>query len=197
MSTVQSYEDWELLSKISQGDELAFGELFYKYGALIHPVVLKIVKDKAVAEDVIADLFLKLWLHRAKLAEVNNIRGYLNRLAINISINCLRRDKLQDTVLHKIYLDVPAGNNEVELQVSANELRGVINRAVQALPEQRRKVYELSRHEGLDRSAIAARLGISENTVKNQLRLALRFIQEFLAREYGLSLTLLLILKKM
>lgn len=61
-----SYDEEQLIIKISEGDEEAFARLFYHYGAIIHPVILKIVKDEAAAEDVVAEIFLKLWINRKK-----------------------------------------------------------------------------------------------------------------------------------
>lgn len=196
MSTAQSYEESELISSIAGGNEEAFAVFFYRYGALLHPVILRVVKNKSVAEDVISDVFLKIWINRAKLPEVDNIRAYLNRMAINVSINYLRKDRLQEAVLKKIFTDLPTSDNEAESRITANELKQVIDQAVQILPVQQKKVFELSRKDGLDRKAIAELLGLSENTVKNHLRLALHHVQEFIHQRYGLQICLILLLRK-
>lgn len=186
----------EVVLRIAQGDEQAFAELFYHFGAIVHPIVLKLVKDPVLAEDVVAEVFMKLWLIRHKLPEIDNLAGYIYRLTTNSSINQLRRNKNEDKVLQQLYLDVPGGQNTVEHNFSAKELRANIRRIVLRLPPQRRRIYELSREQGLSRQEIAAIMEISEFTVRNQLHSALQQIQAALLKEYGFSIMLLFFLKK-
>jgi len=180
-----SYDEEKLVIEISEGDEEAFTRLFYHYGAIIHPIVLKIVKDEAAAEDVVAEVFLKLWINRKGLTAVTNLSGYIYRMATNFSINHLKRNKTEAHVLQDMYLDVPSHEATAEEQFTVQELRKSIHKAVDGLPEQRRRIYELSREKGLSRKEIADLLQISENTVKNQLRIALRHIQESILKDQG------------
>lgn len=183
-----------MVQRISEGDEQAFAGLFYHFGAIIHPIVLKMVKDPVLAEDVVAEVFMKLWLIRTKLPVVDNLAGYIYRLATNTSINQLRRNKNEDKVMARLYLDMPGENNAVEHSYSAKELRASIQRAVNQLSPQRRRIYELSREQGLSRQEIAALMQISEFTVRNQLHNALQQIQASLLKEYGFSIMLLFFL---
>ncbi|MEZ2444784.1 RNA polymerase sigma factor [Chitinophaga sp. RCC_12] len=180
-----SYDEEKLVIQISEGDEEAFTRLFYHYGAIIHPIVLKIVKEEAAAEDVVAEVFLKLWINRKGLTAVSNLSGYIYRMATNFSINHLKRNKTEAHVLQDMYLDVPGHDATADEQLTVQELRKSIHKAVDGLPGQRRRIYELSREKGLSRKEIADLLQISENTVKNQLRIALRHIQESILKDQG------------
>ena len=180
-----SYDEEKLVAKISEGDEEAFTRLFYHYGAIIHPVILKIVKDEAAAEDVVAEVFLKLWINRGGLPAVTNLAGYIYRMATNFSINHLKRYKAAAHLLQDTHLDVPSQEASAEEQFTVQELKKSIYKAVAGLPDQRRRIYELSREKGLSRKEIADLLQISENTVKNQLRIALRHIQESILKDHG------------
>lgn len=181
-----SYDEEKLIIKISEGDEESFTFLFYHYGAIIHPVVLKIVKEEAAAEDVVAEVFLKLWINRKELTAVTNLAGYIYRMATNFSINHLKRNRTAAHILQEIHLDLPSQEATAEEQFTVQELKKSIHKAVAGLPDQRRRVYELSREKGLSRKEIADLLQISENTVKNQLRIALRHIQESIQKDHGI-----------
>jgi len=181
-----SYDDIQFIINISEGDEEAFSRFFYHYGAIIHPVIFKIVKDEAAAEDVVAEVFLKLWLNRKSLPAVANLPGYIYRTATNFAINHLKHNKTDVQALQDAYFDLPGNEATPEEQFTVQELKKSIHKAVSALPEQRRRIYELSRENGLSRQEIAAELRISENTVKNQLRIALRHIQEFILKDRGI-----------
>lgn len=193
MSTLEVFDDFKIAALIAKGDEEAFTSLFYHYGAIINPVVLRIVKSAAITEDVIAEVFLKLWLNRARLPEISNLSGYIYRAATNIAFNELRKEKNGDHAIQQLYLHSPDDTINQEDAVAVKDLRELINKAVGALPNQRRKIYQLSREEGLSRAEIAAYLNISENTVKDQLRIALRFIQETVQKDFGVYIALILL----
>ncbi len=193
MSTLEVFDDFKIAALIAKGDEDAFSSLFYHYGAIINPVILKIVKSAAVTEDVIAEVFLKLWLNRARLPEISNLSGYIYRAATNIAFNELRKEKNGDHAIRQLYLYSPDDTINQEDAVAVKDLRELINKAVGALPNQRRKIYQLSREEGLSRAEIAAYLNISENTVKDQLRIALRFFQETVQKDFGVYIALILL----
>lgn len=190
-----SYDEEQLVIHISEGDEEAFTRLFYHYGAIIHPVILKIVKDDAAAEDVVAEIFLKLWINRKALPAIANFSGYIYRMATNFAINHLKRNKTEAHILQDAYLDVPGDEASAEEQFTVQELKESIHKAVASLPEQRRRIYELSREKGLSRKEIADLLQISENTVKNQLRIALRHIQESIQKDRGILIAIVFFTK--
>ncbi len=193
LSTPETFDNAKISESIAMGDEEAFAELFYHYGPIINPVILKIVKNESVAEDVIAEVFLRLWLNRSRLPDIANLPGYIYRIATNIAFNELRSVKNGDKALKQIYLAV---TNEIPTQedtLIVRDLKMIVNKAIDALPAKRRKIYQLSREEGLSRTEIAEQLHISENTVKDQLRIALRFIQEAVIKDYGVYITLVIL----
>lgn len=190
----QLHGERDLLSRIASGDEEAFSQFFYHYGAIINAVIIKIVKDENATEDIVSEVFLKLWIMRASLPGLENPSGWLYRMATNLSINHLRRNKQEAVVLKKIYMDLPSIENDVDDGFSLKELKLAIKSAVATLSPLRKRIYELSREQGLNRQEIAALLQISENTVKNQLRLSLQHIQRYILTKYGILLCTLFFL---
>lgn len=168
-----------LLVRISGGDEAAFLELFHFYARLIRPVVFKITQNEAMVPDLVQDVFLRIWLHREKLPEIDNLRSWIFRIVYHQSFNYLRqqavRRKAQDR-LERSLMDA-APDNPVEDNTLFEETRRQISLAIDHLPPQARRVYLLSREQGLKINEIAATLSISPKTVKNTLTRALAGIK--------------------
>lgn len=175
-------EDKELFSQIAAGDEQAFTQLFYRYLPRLQPFVAEIVKTPTLTEEMIQDTFLRIWLHRDQLPGIDNPRAWIYKIAAHRCFNHLsrltRERKVLNALAHTAAEDDPATHRELNLR----ELRTAVEDAVQQLPERRRLIYTLSRTEGLTIPEIAARLGLSTNTVKNTLVHALSFIREQLER---------------
>jgi RNA polymerase sigma-70 factor (family 1) len=175
-------EDKELFSQIAMGDEQAFAQLFYRYLPRLQSFVRDIVKTQGLTEEMIQDTFLRIWLHRDQLPEIDNPRAWIYKIAAHHCFNHLSRQarerKIFKELAHAAAADDPTSNRELNLR----ELRTVVADAVQRLPERRRLIYTMSRNEGLSIPEIAERLGLSTNTVKNTLVHSLRFIRERLER---------------
>lgn len=185
----------ELFSRIATGDQAAFAEVFHYYNARLYPVVLRLVKTHGEAEEILQEVFLKLWLHREKLPEIDNPGAWLNSIASNLALSHLRHLAVRRK--HHPLMAEAADDSEVVVEeaLRAREVGRWIHEAVELLPKSRREVFLLSRNQGLSRREIAEKLGISESTVKNQLNAALHFVHDYLLKNKGMSLpTLLLIL---
>lgn len=138
-----------------------------------------ILKDQDVAEDVVQQLFIKLWEKRETISEIENIRSYLFRSTFNMSLN--EKKKMQrmpksdeDIVLNN---SLHASEDASDLIVS-NELQEKIDSAMLVLPEKCREVFHLSRNEQLSYKEIAQEMNISTKTVENQVGKALRIMRE-------------------
>ncbi len=172
-----------LFHQLAEGDHTAFTELFYYYNARLYPFVLKKVKQPAIAEELVQDIFLKLWTNREGMAGMDNPEGYLYRMAANRVLDYFKK------MAREAKLTVQAGEVKSENTIlSAIDLRQVeqaVADAVRRLPGQRQRIYQL-REQGLSYAEIAEMLGLSANTVKNQLVEASRFIRHYL-RQRGIS----------
>jgi len=186
-----------LFEKIAKGDEGAFREIFEQYGPVIHPFVLGIVKNEAVAREIVQEVFLRLWLKKEGLSEIGNPGSWIYRIASNLSLTHFRRQRLETRVLQSIQDRYEPESDPVGHLFSLKELQEQIGKAAALLPSQRQKIFKMSRDLGLSRQEIAEQLNISENTVKNQLRLSLKFIQEFIEKTNGCYIPFLLLLPVM
>lgn len=139
------------------------------------------------------EVFLKLWLQRSGLTEIENPAAWLVRLSSNMSLSHLQRQAIHSKAVSKLSSQSPQTSISIEAEIDLKKIQAHIADAVNSLPEKRQQVYKLSREGGLNRKQIADRLGLSESTVKNQLSTALKHIQEHLEKNYGIYLPLFLL----
>lgn len=168
--------------RLSEGDESAFREFFHLYSHHIYNVAFIMTKSAGLAEDMVQEVFLKIWLSRASLAGVENLKAYLYTSARHHILNELRKKShhLQFTDALLEYFSESADNPEQALL--RKESRGFLHQAIAHLPDRQRLIYRLSKEKGLKQEEIAARLNISQHTVRNHLAQALVNIRHFLER---------------
>jgi len=175
----------EILLAVSQGNELAFRQLFHSYHGKLYSYILKITASKETAEDTVNDVFLKLWVNKEKLVEIEHLNAYLYRMAHNHAYNGLRRLAKQiliTTELEKTSGHEYSGPDDTLVQ---KEVRELIHEAVGKLTPQQKEVYKMSREEGLKQEDIARRLNISIFTVKKHLTDALNYLRKEITDSYG------------
>ncbi len=188
------HTDKERFNRIAEGDEVAFTQVFHDYNARIYPAVLRMVKSTGEAEEIIQEVFLRLWLHRDKLPEISNPGGWLMTIASNLALTNLRHKAVELRSQPRLREQTNASELVVEEALQAREVGRWIHEAVELLPPSRREVFLLSRNQGYSRKEIAEKLGISESTVKNQLNAALHFVNDYLLKNKGLSLPAFLLI---
>ncbi|GGH16320.1 RNA polymerase sigma-70 factor [Pedobacter zeae] len=166
-----------LIDKIVEGDEQAFSVLFFKYLSVLQLFAAKFTKSDDAAEEIIQDAFLRVWLNRDKLAEVDNVKAYLYKYVSNECLSYLRKKLKEDRVVDAFTARQQDSHNNTIETINLNEVTKIIAIAVEKLPDQRRNIYQLSRRDGKTIPEIAELLNISPNTVKNALVIALKSIR--------------------
>lgn len=176
----------ELFNQLSLGDAEAFTTIFHYYSRRLYPWLLKKTKDAEAAEEIMQDSFLKIWVNRERLAGMENPEGYIYKIAANVTLDHFRKLEVE----HKVLNRYRTGNvNSVDASaqgiIDMRETQKVIDQAVYRLPQQRKLIYTMRQH-GMSYDEIAAQLGLSVNTVRNQLIAAGKFIRGYL-KENGIS----------
>lgn len=189
--TSSNDSDILLFSRVAGGDEGAFRALFSKYTPVIHPFVLSIVRQDAVAREIVQEVFLRIWLKRETLTAIEKPSSWIYRVASNLALNQLKRSQTEARILQEIVTDK---QQHVTAELDGRELKALIDKAIQTLPPQRRKVFSLIREEGLSRREAAEKLNLSENTIKSQLAEALKTIQSFIEQSTGSYIPVILLL---
>lgn len=180
MNNNQSYNEYLLFQRISRGDEEAFREVVYYYSPKLISFLFSITKTMHIAEEIMQEVFLRLWQNRENV-EVDNLGGWLYRVASNLAYSYLKREALNGRLLSSLKKKQKNQFSEVDQQMDYKECRELIHKALNQLPDQQHKVYQLSLQEGMSRKEVAELLNISPNTVRNHLTRALQFLRHFLS----------------
>lgn len=160
--------------KIKQKDSKAFESYYKQHYKAFFLMACKYLKDSLLAAETVNDVFIKIWEDSEKLTITTSLKAYIYKAIINRSINELNKQKTQARQLTNFNL---IANESYELQqMEENELRVKLYAAIDQLPDQCRKVFEMSRFEEMKQQEIADKLGISIKTVKNHITYALKEI---------------------
>lgn len=190
MTTTVDNNERLLLKQIAEGDEQAFAVLFYRYLPILQPFAVKFTKSAAAAEEIIQDTFLRVWLNREKLEDIQNVKAWLYKYASNECLNYLRKELKQAKAIDNLSIDHPVLSNTTVDAINLNDINYLIAQAVEKLPDQRKKIYQMSRSEGMNIAEIAASLQLSPNTIKNALVISLKTIRAHLGK-HGIALSVL------
>ena len=189
MSEMVSISERHLLAKVALGDEHAFSELFYAYHQQLGTHIYRITDSVELAEEVVQDVFLKIWLGRETLATIKNFRAYLYVISKNHALNCLRKlakERIQQMTIEEESLALTmADNNDPDSYYT------LLDEAINHLPPQQQKVYLLSRHNRLKYDEIASQMGLSRETVKKYLQASTLSITNFLHSNIDIPLIIL------
>ncbi len=129
-----------------------------------------ILPTREDASDVAQEVFIKLWLMRAALPDITSLRFYLYRMSLNQTINFMKKDRFRNS---SVLADIPY-DQMVEEVIDMKDKEAFIASVVERMPEQRRKVFVMSRFENRSNDEIASILNIKKKTVENHLNLALK-----------------------
>jgi len=179
-----------LIARMIEGDESAFTSIYRQYHSALYTYLLRICKIPSLAEDLVHDVFLKLWEARAQLDVKTSFASYLFRIARNTALTQLNRIALYDTLQEKVLEHLQFQGNGPEQMVNEKEYNRLFQEALGRLTPQRLHVFRLCSQEGKSYDEAAAILGISRNAVKKHMVLSMRAIHNYIYRQ-GLVITLL------
>ena len=169
-----------MLSKMADGDQLAFRQFFDIYKEKLFTFVYGLTHSKVDAEEVLQDVFLKLWESRSRLKEIDNPQAYIFRMTRNRTLDLLSRIGRDQKLIKQLWANIRMSEEFTEQILQARESQKLIREAMTELSDRQRKIVELSREEGLSHDEIAGKLGLSKQTVKNHLSEALKKIRLYL-----------------
>ena len=176
----QSQEIKLLLWRIScQSDEKAFKQFMNLYSGRLYRFAFSFLKNKQVAEEVVADVFFRIWLKRTNLSNIENIKAYLFKAIYNTALNYLDEASRRKAVsLDEMEVDLDMDRICPETKLINKELKGKIDQAVESLPPRCKLIYKLAKVEQMKYKEIAGLLEISVKTIDNQLAIAIKKIGE-------------------
>ncbi|WEK19023.1 MAG: RNA polymerase sigma-70 factor [Candidatus Pedobacter colombiensis] len=165
----------DLLSLIAGGDKDAFTNFYLDNFRKLILVSDKYVQSIPVAEELVQDIFLRIWEDQEALLEIKSVKAYLYRSVVNSSINYINRQRSIEK--HHLQISGNISSEDIDLQDTHNELIVLLYDEIARLPEKCQRVFKMSRLEGMKYRDIANQLGISEKTVENHMGNALKTLR--------------------
>ncbi|HUM65025.1 MAG TPA: RNA polymerase sigma-70 factor [Chitinophagaceae bacterium] len=193
MNNSNSYNESCLLKKVKNGDEFAFRVIYDTYHKNIFFLGKKFLRSQSAAEDLVQEVFVKIWSNRHKLTEIKDFRKYLNTITINQIYNLLKRQAFSENYISGEHLSMVQVSSSGIGVIDNHELQHLLQQATKQLPPQQKKAFELSRYHGLKHEQIAEHMEISRETVKKHCMEAARNIKSWLKRR-GIDACFLLFL---
>ena len=167
---------------MQSGDEEAFTLLYRHYSPQLYMNILRMVHDPMMAEEMVQDLFTRIWQKRTASAINENFSGYLYRVALNIVHDFFRKMKRDHQLFERFKNSIEESYKHIEEGVSNREASETLIRAIEQLSPQQKKAYQLVREEGFTYKRAAEIMNISPLTVKEYLSTTTKAIRRYLLR---------------
>jgi len=177
MKIINEFQEKELTGALKAGEETAFRAIFDLYFRKLYNFSFRFLKSREQAEEIVHDALLNLWLNREKLNPDLSVLPYLYTITRRLSLNALRDVATSQKAIDQLWTKMEMLSNETEEAVLLSDLKQFTEQSLVNLPHQQQLVFRMSRYEGLNYDEIAAKLGISRNTVKNHLVAALKSLK--------------------
>lgn len=185
MSINSDFDENKILYELSRGNEEAFTTLYNKYKNIVYSSALKITKSKTLAEEVVQDVFLKIWERKEELNDITDFESYLFISGRNHIFNMIKKIAREDDFKSKIK-DNDFSFNTTDSFLKEEQYTILLNQILLKLPPQQQKIYQMAKIEGLSHQKIAEILDISPLTVKKHMAQALKLIRIQLARHINI-----------
>lgn len=188
-----SDDNHELIYRVSKGDADAFSKVYELYKDKVFAFAYTLTKSRETAEEVVQDVFLKLWERREQVRIEYSFAAYVKKVTYHQVIDFFRRAKKDQSLQEKLIRQMKEIRNSGEEFVLGRELDKVYKQAIEQLPPQQKKAFLLSREEDLSYEEIAQRLGISRNTVRNHLADAMKSIRTYVSTNSDMAIVIMAI----
>ncbi|QGK77271.1 RNA polymerase sigma-70 factor [Flavobacterium sp. SLB02] len=181
---------------MKNGNEAAFEKVFKMYFRNLHTFAYTFMKDDVIAEEIVQNVFFKIWEKRDQLQIDDSLKAYLYRAVHNESLNHLKHLKIKNSFQLQYSANMESSNQDASNQMIASELENDIYKAINELPQQCRTIFQMSRFEQLKYQQIADQLNISVKTVENQMGKALKVLRSKLVEYLPFFLSLLHLIRR-
>ncbi len=173
----------DLVEQLKKGKIRAFKRFYKHYFDPLYFFCLKYTGNLDDSQELVQNIFLKIWEKRSHLDSARSFRAYLFQIAANDLINFVKKKKLEQDYRLKYLSHAPYGINFTQEEVYLNDLQEHIKVCLSGLPKQQGKIFRMSREMGMTHAEIAESLGLSVRTVENQIYRALKYLKDHLSTE--------------
>ena len=186
------YSEKELLKSLSEGDERAIDAVYQLYWEPLFVKSFSILKDRVICEDIIQEIFIKLWDFRERLEIRASLKAYLFASCRYSIYRQIRSGAVRENIFDEIHERLHSSSSDADLEYK--ETLAQVNHIINQLPPKCQQVYKLSREENLSHREIAEQLNISTKTVENHITRALHELRPLLRGITAMKIVLFLFL---
>lgn len=187
MDTKKKQEESGLMTLLANDSEHAFKLLYDRYSNRIYKLSIRYLKSPVLAQEVVQDVFLKLWFERKNMKIDMPVEAWLITVAKNKLINQFKKLTREWNRCRSYHAEISTNKSDAEAKLMNAEFKKQLNFMINRLPQMQKKVYHFAKEEELSYGEIAARLNISPFTVKTHMARALENIRKSL-KQYGVGL---------
>lgn len=192
---VSPLSEQELIQRIAQGNEKAFATLYNQYQPKLHLFIYPLTGcSRQDTDEIIQDVFFKLWMRRDMLITIQSLQAYLFMMARNRLRDWHRSQQLQQQLVHTLTHQQPAQHEEVTENSHFKEYTRIARQAIALLSDQKRKIFAMRHEQDLSLDEIADALQITKFGVKKQLYDAVKFVKHYLKTNAGIDMPMILLL---
>ena len=173
MLEANNHSEKLLVSELKNGNEKAFRQLFDLYYQNIYGYSISLLKSKEAAEENVQDVFMKVWQNRENLNLDQSFKAYIFTIARNQAFNFLNKAANEATLKEEIFYESQKSHDYVDYSIREEDCKKLRKEAMKQLPPKRKQIFKMSRKKGMSYEEISQELGISINTVRNQMSKAL------------------------
>lgn len=180
MASALNYDmlsDQELSRLLATGDHDAFGQIYQRYNALLYMHASKKLQSREQAQDVVQEVFMMLWAKHAELVIASNLAGFLYTCVHRKVLDLFTHQKIDAGHINSLKTFLESSSNTTDHLIREKQLSAIIEKEIMALPVKMREVFVLSRFGKFSHKEIATQLDISEETVKSQIKNAIRTLR--------------------
>ncbi|HWZ02658.1 MAG TPA: RNA polymerase sigma-70 factor [Mucilaginibacter sp.] len=181
MAAYTKLNDEQLVILLKKGEHTAFTEIYNRYAESLAGFAASKLYSLDDAKDILHDLFVKLWENRDQINITSNLQSYLYAIIRHRIIDKIRKNITREEYGSMLQTLTVESQQNIEHQIAEKELKQKIQKALNELPPRVQEIYQLSREQYLSNREIAEKLNLSEQTVKNQLSVALKHLRQSLS----------------
>lgn len=191
MPIAVKYDEKELLAMVATGNRQAFTQLYTTHLNNLYRYIFLFTKSKEETEEILQEIFIKIWENRERLPEIDSLKNYLFRFAKNKLLDKIRHLQIRQRVLSEIKRTKDISETTTSDQCTYREYYRLVQQAIEKLPPKRKLIFRLNIENGLSQDEIAMQLNISKSVVQKQVYSASNFVREYLFKHGEISFSIL------
>jgi RNA polymerase sigma-70 factor (ECF subfamily) len=181
----------KLLAKVAGGDRDAFTQLYTDHLNNLFRYIFLITRSKEETEEILQEVFIRIWENRSKLVAIDSFENYVFRCAKNKLLDNIRRQQVKQRAFSEIKRSKEVSASTTSDQSAYKEYYLLVQQAIEKLPPKRKLIFRLNIENGYSREEIARHLNISDSVVKKQIYKASYFVRAYLVKHGEISMSLL------